>query len=315
MSRRRRHEEHANHERWLVSYADFITLLFAFFVVMFASSQVDKRKAGKVALSVQVAFQEMGIFQASSTQAEINSEDAVPLQQVQMLENIDRTITLAQVAPRIRPQVSAPSSDPDLAEMRRRLALALAHQIEHGEVMLKMRPDGLVISLQEVGFFESGSADLRAGSAAPMAHIAEILLKTGFQVRIEGHTDNVPIHNAKFGSNWELSTGRAIRVLQTLIGQYRFPPDRLGVAGYGEFHPVAGNESAEGRRLNRRVDIVVVAPERSAFEENGRKPDAGREDQVKRFIAENGRRSVTALEMLPLPGSLDVANQKKGNRE
>jgi chemotaxis protein MotB len=310
MSRRKRHEEHANHERWLVSYADFITLLFAFFVVMFASSQVDKRKAGKVALSVQVAFQEMGIFQASSTQAEINSEDAIPFKQVQLLENIDRTITLAQVSPRIRPDLSTPSNDPDLAEMRRRLALALAHQIEHGEVMLKMRPDGLVISLQEVGFFESGSAELRASSAAPMAHIAEILLKTGFQVRIEGHTDNVPIHNAKFASNWELSTARAIRVLETLIDQYRFPPERLGVAGYGEFHPVASNDSVDGRRLNRRVDIVVVAPERSSDPENLRRSLQHGAPQFGKSGVEDSNRASTSFVMPSVTVNAEMANQK-----
>jgi chemotaxis protein MotB len=261
LSRRRRHEEHANHERWLVSYADFITLLFAFFVVMFASSQVDKRKAGKVALSVQVAFQEHGIFQASSTKADLNNEEAIPLQQVQMLENVDRTITMAQVSPRIRPQLSTPSADSQLTDIRKQLAVALAKQIKHGDVTLAMRPDGLVISLQEVGFFESGSADLRASSIAPMARIAAILLNTGLQLRIEGHTDNVPIHNSQFASNWELSVTRGIRVLQALIDRYHFAPDRLAVAGYGEFHPVASNDTEEGRRLNRRVDIVVVAAE------------------------------------------------------
>lgn len=261
MRRRERREEPANHERWLVSYADFITLLFAFFVVMFASSQVDQRKAGKIALSVQVAFQELGIFQASSTRAELNPDEAIPLQQLQMIENIDRNISLQQVVPKVAHDLSTPVDDHNLLDMRNKLAAALEKEMKRGDVLLKMRPDGLVISLQEVGFFDSGSADLRARSANTLQQIAGILLSTGFQVRIEGHTDNVPIHTARFTSNWELSTARAIAVIQALIERYSFPPQRLAVAGYGEFHPVASNSTADGRKLNRRVDIVVTNTE------------------------------------------------------
>src|SRR5215471_7194002 len=97
MSRRKKHVEHANHERWLVSYADFITLLFAFFVVLYASSQVDKRKVGKLALSIQVAFQELGVFETSNTLIPLNDSEPVPFSKIQVVENTERTSDMTRI--------------------------------------------------------------------------------------------------------------------------------------------------------------------------------------------------------------------------
>jgi chemotaxis protein MotB len=258
MSRRKRRPSHANHERWLVSYADFITLLFAFFVVLYASSQVDKRKVGKLALAIQVAFQEMGVFEASTTQVPIDSTAPMPFSTAQAIENSQRVASLGRIA-------SSPNGSPgtnvengDLAELQAELETALAAQIQRKEIAMHREPDGLVISLREVGFFESGAAQMKAASHAAFDRIAGMLRQRDYRLRIEGHTDNAPIHTAQFPSNWELSTSRATEIVRLLIVRDGFEPNRLSAAGYAEYHPVASNLTAEGRGMNRRVDIVVL---------------------------------------------------------
>jgi len=126
---------------------------------------------------------------------------------------------------------------------------------------MRREPDGLVISLREVGFFESGSAQMKAASEPAFDRIATLLRERNCRVRIEGHTDNVPIHNAQFSSNWELSTSRATEIVRVLIVRDGYSPGGLSAAGYAEFHPIASNASAEGRSMNRRVDIVVLGEE------------------------------------------------------
>ena len=237
-----------NHERWLVSYADFITLLFAFFVVMFASSQADQKKAAKLANAIQQAFQELGLGQTRS--------GAVPLMTVDVKPS-------TQVSPRPEQQeISRFAREMSRAEVRAltdELERALALEIHRREITLRNSPDGLIISLQELGFFDSGSATLRPGSLGAFGRIAAVLQERRCKVRIEGHTDPLPIHTAQFDSNWELSTARAIGLVKLLIQKYNYDPASLAAGGYAEYHPVASNDSAEGRRANRRVDIVIVS--------------------------------------------------------
>ncbi len=258
MTRRRRNPAHANHDRWLVSYADFITLLFAFFVVLYASSQVDKRKVGKLALAIQVAFQEMGVFQASTTEIPIDVTDPMPFSKVQAIENTERTATLSRIASYPDGPLGTGVENGDLAELQTELENALAGEIKRKEIAMLREPDGLVISLREVGFFESGSAQMKSASQIAFDRIASMLRKRDYRLRIEGHTDNVPIHTPQFSSNWELSTSRATEVVRLLIVREGFDPNRLSAAGYAEYHPVASNRTTEGRGLNRRVDIVIL---------------------------------------------------------
>jgi len=257
MSRRKRHPQHANHERWLVSYADFITLLFAFFVVMYSTSQVDQRKVGKLAMAIQVAFQELGFFEASTSRVPVNSSEPMPFSTVQAVENVQRNSSLGKIVP--SPQGSlGGSEDGNLSLLKRELEQSLAGEISRHEVALRSEPDGLVVSLREVGFFDSGSASMKPNSEAAFQRIAGLLLQRPYRIRIEGHTDNIPIHTAQFASNWELSAARAIEVIRLLIMKYGFQPGRLSAAGYAEFHPAGPNDTAEGRQLNRRVDLVIL---------------------------------------------------------
>lgn len=260
MSRKKRHEEHVNHERWLVSYADFITLLFAFFVVLYSSSQVDKRKVGKLSLAIQVAFQQMGVFETSNTKMPLSTTEPMPFQDAQSIENVVRTQDLRRI---VQPSQGMPANAAlpgELLRIQTEIEKALAPEIQSHVVSLKAEREGLVISLREIGFFESGSATLRDSSVDAIARLASILAERQESLRIEGHTDNVPIHTSQFQSNWELSTERATELIKVFVTRYHFSPNRLSAAGYAEYHPVDSNNTAEGRAHNRRVDIVVLKP-------------------------------------------------------
>jgi len=260
MRRRRRPEEHTNHERWLVSYADFITLLFAFFVVLYASSQVDKRKVGRLALSIQVAFQELGVFDTSNTKIPLSDSEAVPFEKVQVVENTENTGDLTHFVQPMKGMLSPSQPTAPLREVQTELEKILAPEISKHVVDVKTRKDGLIVSLREIGFYESGSAALRPSSKDAIDRLVAVLKSRPEAMRIEGHTDNVPIHNAHFDSNWELSAARASDLVKLLIDHYGFAPSRLSAAGYAEYRPVALNDTPEGRARNRRVDIVILNP-------------------------------------------------------
>jgi len=260
MSRKKRQEEHVNHERWLVSYADFITLLFAFFVVLYSSSQVDKRKIGQLAMAIQVAFQRMAVFDNSNTKVPLSTTEPMPFQDVQAVENVNRTQDMQRFIQPENGELSGSVMPAELNDIKGELEKALAPEIKRHVLELTPRHEGLVITLRELGFFESGSATLRHSSMDAIDRLAKVLGKRRESLRIEGHTDNVPIHRGQFASNWELSTARATELVKVFILTYKFSPDRLAAAGYAEYHPVDSNDTAEGRAHNRRVDIVVLNP-------------------------------------------------------
>ncbi|MGB8030561.1 MAG: flagellar motor protein MotB [Terracidiphilus sp.] len=229
------------HDRWLVSYADFITLLFGLFVVMFAFARADQKKQAQVSKAIDTAFRSMGVIPDAPSQQSSAGDATTPANAV-MDENV---VSPAQVKE-------------DLDRIRRDLAATLSTQVAAHTVSLEMGRDGLVISLREAGFFESGSATPKPEALPTLHQIAGKLGPTPYDLRIEGHTDNVPIHNAQFDSNWELSAARATHIARLFLDMKAIPADRLSAAGYAEFHPVASNDTAEGRAENRRVDLVVM---------------------------------------------------------
>jgi chemotaxis protein MotB len=259
MSRKKRARGHANHERWLVSYADFITLLFAFFVVLYSSAQVDQRKVGKLALAIQVAFQELGVFPASTTQIPLDTSEPMPFSNVQAIQNAQHTTELGRISPAPDGELDAASEEANLSTLQAELQQALQHEINMHTVALHRETEGLVISLREFGFFDSGSATLKPSALPALDRIASILSIRTCPLRIEGHTDNVPIHTAQMASNWELSTARATELVRLLIQDYRLAPERLSAAGYAEYHPIASNLTPEGRAQNRRIDVVIFS--------------------------------------------------------
>jgi len=244
MSRKKKHE-HVNHERWLVSYADFITLLFAFFVVLFASSQADKKKQIQVATAMQTAFTPLGSFESHSKTPPLAEGSAAP----------------AAAKPAAIALPMPPNGSTRLEETEGRIHRLLHSQtasggIPPGSVTTRMTPEGLVISLNEIGFFASGSAEVREASMPMLSALAASLPNA--PVRIEGHTDNVPIHTEQYATNWELSTARASTIARLLIERSSISPANLSAAGYAEFHPVASNATEQGRSQNRRVDIILL---------------------------------------------------------
>lgn len=258
MSRRRRTPPHSNNERWLVSYADFITLLFAFFVVLYSSAQVDQRRVGRLAMAIQVAFQELGAFPASTTQIPLNSDEPMPFSVVQAIENANHHTDIARISSSPNDPLDAPVEETDLSALQQELQQALQKEIILHTIALHRESEGLVISLREFGFFDSGSAALKPSGEPALDRIASLLAVRACRIRIEGHTDNIPIHNFQMASNWELSTARSTELVRLLIQRYSFSPERLSAAGYAEYHPIASNRTPQGRAQNRRVDLVIL---------------------------------------------------------
>ena len=231
--RRSREEEHENVERWMVSYADFVTLLFCFFTAMYAISNVDTSKLGKFVDSMRFAF---------NVEGERGNA-------ISVIEGV---------------QIFIPA-DVDV-ESNVRDILGTLITDSQGSIDVKRDTRGVVISVADKYFFESGSAGLKENSREVLDKIASALLNHPNMIRVEGHTDNIPIHNDKFPSNWELSASRAINVVKYFIDTHNIKPDRISAIGYSENKPAASNNTPEGRAKNRRVDIVILSEDESKKE-------------------------------------------------
>lgn len=208
----------AGADRWLLSYADLMTLLFAFALTMYAVAA--ERKVTSMA----------------------NDPDARP------------AAGRVSIVPPILESASAPASDP----LRERLARELADAIGARRLELIRDSRGLVVSMPDDAAFSTGSAEATVEARKLIATVGETLRSVPNRIRIEGHTDNRPIRTAKYDSNWELSTARASAVVAFLINEARIDASRLSAAGYGEFHPLNPNDSEEHRARNRRVDLVIL---------------------------------------------------------
>lgn len=244
---------HENHERWLVSYADFMTLLFAFFVVMFASTQADKAKAKAVSESVREAL-EHGQFSAAISV--VLGRGKLPTKSPSKEEKRD------QNPPPPPPVTSpAPHAPADLERSLATLEKSLAAELLAGKLQIHLESRGLVISLREAAFFASAGDSVEPASFPMLQRIAAVIDKMPNPIRLEGHTDSVPIHNSRFRSNWELSAARSIAMLELLSRRFEIEAGRLTVAGYADHAPADTNETEIGRAHNRRVDVVILSAE------------------------------------------------------
>jgi chemotaxis protein MotB len=236
---------HGSSERWLLTYADLITLLLAFFIILYAMSVTDHKKVYDLSQALKSAFHVTQGAESSvlSGQPSVLIGGATPMDFVVLQDQLEREIAKAM------------ADDPD--------AVGAGHQGQDGQqaVTTKISERGLVVSLASSAFFSPGDATLRPETQALMRTVAGALKRSGRSIMVEGHTDDLPINTARFPSNWELSTGRATTVVRYLIEAWKLPPERLSAAGYGEYKPLVANTSAANRAKNRRVDIVILRTE------------------------------------------------------
>ncbi|HHJ37889.1 MAG: hypothetical protein AXA67_02030 [Methylothermaceae bacteria B42] len=241
-------EEHENHERWLVSYADFITLLFAFFVVMYAISSLNEGKYKVLAESLDKAFKEpsqktLDPIQIGETPKTVNPLDA--------LVNAAKPVT--------EPVSEEGQEQIKLQKISEQIEEVLAPYVDDDLVAVTRNEFWVAVEMKSGMLFASGSAKLSKAADPVLSKLAEIVREMPDNpIYIEGHTDNVPIQTREFPSNWELSAARAASVVRKLV-ETGVAPKRLAAVGYGENHPVADNNSEEGRYRNRRVVMVLQA--------------------------------------------------------
>ncbi|WP_035057453.1 flagellar motor protein MotD [Andreprevotia chitinilytica] len=248
MTRRRKHpDEHDNHERWLVSYADFITLLFAFFVVMYAISSLNEGKYRVLSESMVNAFRK----EPTSSQNPIRLPNQIVPGAPQKLSP---------------PRESAARSDnPKLMEERRKMQGmagdirgSLGQLIDQGKVRVTQSKRGIAVEISDSVLFQTGRADLQPNSVEVLRGVANLVKDSDNLIQIEGNTDNQPINSVQFPSNWELSAARAASVVRLFV-QTGVAPQRLVAIGYGEFRPQDSNDTVEGRARNRRVTLNILA--------------------------------------------------------
>jgi chemotaxis protein MotB len=234
MKKRGHSEEHENLERWLLTYADLITLLLAFFIMLYSLSKNDAQRYHEIASYLKAIFSGgTGILEGGA------------LQGGGAIEIPDLVARKEEIAKRLYEQISEAISGTEV------------------ERTFSVTPDerGITIRVLDRTFFDEGKADLKERAKKILDSVAPTLLGLKNHIRIEGHTDNVPINTSEFRSNWELSVRRATEVIRYLIERHKLPPERLSASGYSEFRPIAPNDTPEGRALNRRIEIIILQGE------------------------------------------------------
>jgi len=266
MPRRRREDIHVNHERWLVSYADFITLLFAFFVVMYSISQVSESKYRVLSQTFVQAFKPTTDIQSNqepAAQLTPSNDVITPVDlgktAVEQVTNDEQVPIISDQAPKdTTPQLEEPVKTSDeLAQISDLVTEKFSQLIDEQLIQVSSNELWLQIELKDSILFASGNADPSAQAMVIFDEISRILKNYSNPIQVEGFTDNVPINSARYPTNWELSSARASAIVKILASK-GIAPERLAAVGYGEFQPVASNATPEGRAQNRRVAIMVA---------------------------------------------------------
>src|SRR5579864_915558 len=246
MARRKKVQAHTNHERWLISYADFITLLFAFFVVMFASSQADKGRAQQMSDAVKKALEGQSLSQ--------------------------RFAAILGGTPDNENKRNAMMRGPGGAQKAPVEKQDLKTEIASGADEVRMEARGLVVSFKQAAVFPSGEDVISPSSYGTLGKLAVVIARLPNPVRLEGHTDSIPISTARFHSNWELSAARSIAIMDLLTTRFGLARERLSIAGYADVAPIASNDTEAGRARNRRVDVVILSEQGVISEPNNQQP-------------------------------------------
>lgn len=238
MRRKKKEEEQENLDRWLITYSDLITLLLAFFIMMYTFSKQDAAKYQEVSEQLKAIF---------TGGASILRTGRAP--------GSKAVITLPSTAS------SGTGTGADIEKQLEKEIKSLAETLDKEHKISVFRDErGIVIRVMDKAFFDEGRAQLKETAKQTLTKIVPIIEGSESPIRIEGHTDNVPIKTSEFGSNWELSVRRATEVVRYLIEKHEFPPERISASGYAEYRPVAPNDTVENRASNRRIEIILLQP-------------------------------------------------------
>jgi len=249
MARKKPHEEHENLERWLVSYADFITLLFAFFVVMYAISSINEGKYRVMSDSLISAFKESPrsdkLIEMAAKSPEVLSGTGKPIGKMLQQPHPDaQTPERKQAAERMK-------------KVAKNVLEAMQSLVQNGQVRVTQSPRGVTVEINASVLFKSGEAILQPQSMETLAAVAQVLAQVDNPIQVEGHTDNIPIKSLSFPSNWELSSARAGSVVR-LFAEQGVPASRMVAIGYADNRPVDTNATPDGRGRNRRVNVLIL---------------------------------------------------------
>ncbi|MDQ3267920.1 MAG: flagellar motor protein MotD [Pseudomonadota bacterium] len=240
MARRVRYKEQDNHDRWLISYADFITLLFAFFVVMYAISSVNESKYQMFSASLTSAFGNQIV----------KPEAIVPTSEEDLL--------LKSLVNRRNAKLAEQQQEA-MQDIAKKINQVMSALIKNGQVSVMQTNRGVAVEINASALFNQGDAVLQGGAINTLAEVAELLKQVDLAIEVEGHTDNIPIKTQQFPSNWELSSARASSVVRLFIG-HGLAPRYLKAIGSAANYPVTSNDTAEGRTRNRRITVTILSP-------------------------------------------------------
>jgi chemotaxis protein MotB len=270
MRKRKRTEDHENLDRWLLTYSDLITLLLAFFVVMYSMSQIDAKKFGKMAEALSGVLKGGESLVKNKNDTYKSGHGLLKLGNLRMIQQ--------QIEERFK-------------EINRQ-----------GEIKTEITERGLVVHIMDAALFKDASANLEPRAIEILDLIAAKVQNIPNHVRVEGHTDDRPINNVRFPSNWELSSARATEVVRFLTQSHGIPPDRVSALGYGEYRPVRPNNSIENRAQNRRVDVVILTMELTLKEPSSKLYDfeqAGTISGQEQLYADSLMVDTTTMQGLP----------------
>jgi chemotaxis protein MotB len=297
MARRHKHEEHANHEAWAIPYGDLITLLLAFFVVMYAMSSVNEGKYRVLSDSLVAAFngapKTMEPIQVGEKQSGPGTDPAINLVQAQVIQNQPQR-SIAPIPMAMSMPADAAGQREELAGVANEVEQAMSDLIDRELVTVRRHGKWVEVEIKTDILFPSGVATLSPPAEQVLQQLAETLKPFPNSIRVEGHTDNRPINTTAFPSNWELSAARAASVVH-LFTRAGMDPARLAVIGLGENRPSQSNATAEGRNANRRVLLVILA--------GNQRPEGD-------YAGERGEESeepATVPEALPKPASVEAS--------
>ncbi len=272
--KKKHEEEHGGDERWLLTYADLITLLMAFFTILFAMASVDSQKIKVLGKSMNLAFTTGGGMGGANFITNFSGKGITPSETENANQNYETT------------------------EFDTMIRLIKEYSVEEGiyqAIDTTITKRGLVVKLADSVLFASGQIELNDFSREVLEKLSSILFKTGSTIRVEGHTDNIPIRTARYQSNWQLSTDRATNVIMYWIEKHPEIAPRLAAAGYGEFRPLASNDTPEGRAKNRRVEIVLLSQSEERKEpERAGEGEMKNLNQIKEELKETAPKQVEA---------------------